>query len=125
MRFLYAALLFAGLLPGVSWGQCQGQTTQLVALAHESITVAGTALPLTAATYAQSGGTAAYALVTVEDAPVRYEIDGGTPSSTVGHLANPGASVSLCGIDLVSKFKAIRSTATSATVKVTYLKARP
>lgn len=85
------------------------------AIAHESITVAGTAVGLTDATF----GNANRAFLTVETAPIRFTIDGTTPTSTVGHLANPGDVIELEGQDELVQFLAIRVGA-SATLKATY-----
>lgn len=90
------------------------------AFAHESITVAGTAIGFTAATYLTSSEKAKRAIVTVEDAQIRYTYDGTTPTSSIGHLLNPMDVLVLIGSDNITNFKAIRVSSTSGTLKITY-----
>lgn len=84
--------------------------------AHESIAVAGAAIGLTAATIANMGD----ALLTVEDAAIRFTVDGTTPTATVGHLAQPGDVIKLTSPDELQKFRAIRQGGVSGTLKATY-----
>jgi hypothetical protein len=60
------------------------------------------------------------ALLTVETNPMRFTLDGTAPTTTVGHLLNPGDSLVVSGIGNLKRFKAIRTGAASATVAVTY-----
>jgi len=84
--------------------------------AREPLTVGGTAVALTAATY----GNSRHAVITVETAPIRFTVDGSTPTAAQGHIANPGDILTLANQDQVRKFQAIRLTGTSATLMVSY-----
>ena len=86
-------------------------------LNHEAVTVAGTAIGITAT--ASDGILPAAAMITVESADIRYTVDGTTPTSTVGHLALPGAIIELKDRGEVSNFLAIRTGGVSATIHVT------
>ena len=95
----------------------------------EVLTIDATAggVPFTKATYnnSNSNGGAVGALLTLETGAIRYTIDGITaPTSTVGHLMNPGdpMPVRLVGPQTVANFKAIRVTGTSGALTVTYLR---
>ena len=58
--------------------------------------------------------------LTVETAPMRWTKDGTAPTSTTGHLANVGAVIYLDHTRDLWNFRAIRTTATSATIQVSY-----
>ena len=84
----------------------------------EQITVDNTAggKALTAAKY--SG--ASKALITVETAQIRFRVDGGAPTSTVGHVADIDDQIELDSVEDIANFRAIRTGTTSATISVTY-----
>ena len=85
--------------------------------AYEAVTVAGTSKALTAGTYS----TRRYALITVETAPIRFTLDGTPPvAATTGHLVYAGDQIELDSNEDITSFRAIRETATSATLQVTY-----
>lgn len=84
--------------------------------AYESVTVAGTAGSLTAAT----ADNAVKATVTVETAQVRYRGDGTAPTAAVGHILNAGDVLTLESNDEIKRAQFIRTTGTSATLRVTY-----
>lgn len=86
------------------------------AQAFEQLTVADTITALTSATYA---GTR-FAVVEIRDAAISFRIDGGNPTSTVGHIATDGTLIELTSLSDITNFKAIRTTATSATIAITY-----
>ena len=86
-------------------------------LNHESVTVAGTAIGIT--TTAADGILPTAAYITVEDAAIRFTLDGTTPTATVGHLAQPGDSIELVDRTELAGFSAIRQGGTSGTIKVT------
>jgi len=90
------------------------QATQ--AIAYESITVAGTAKGFTAGTF----GTATHAFITCEDAQLRFRIDGENPTASEGHLLNPGDTLKLDSPADIARFRAIRTSAISAVLKVTF-----
>lgn len=85
--------------------------------AYESITVAGTAIGLTAATHLK----AQHAIITVETAQVRVRFDGTAPTATEGHIVDVGDVIHLNTGSQMTKFKAIRTGTTSGVLKVTYL----
>ena len=58
-------------------------------------------------------------LITVETAPIRFTVDGTAPTSSIGHLLNIGDIYTCNGEDAL-KFRAIRSTSVSASIKCTY-----
>jgi hypothetical protein len=84
----------------------------------EQVTVDATAggVKLTANKY----GTSKKASVTVETAQIRFRVDGGVPTTTVGHLADIGDEISLESNEDIVNFKAIRVSSTSALITVTY-----
>lgn len=88
------------------------------------LTIAGTAVGITDSVHTPTDGSpvATAAVVTVETAPIRFWIDGSTPTASQGHLAQPGAEITLESHAEVKNFLAIRSTATSATAEVTVLR---
>lgn len=72
---------------------------------------------LTSAKY----GTAKRAIITVEDAQIRYRVDGlAAPTLAIGHIAEAGDMIELESAEELAKFRAIRTGATSATIIVTY-----
>lgn len=85
--------------------------------ARETLTVAGTAVPLTATVYTSLHR---HAFITVETAPIRFTVEGTTPTAALGHLANPGDIITLKNQDQIRKFQATRLTGTSATLMVSY-----
>ena len=84
--------------------------------AYESITVADTAIGLTAATHLK----AQHAIITVETAQIRVRFDGTNPTSSEGHIAEVGDIIHLNSGSQMTKFKAIRTGATSGVLKATY-----
>ena len=86
------------------------------ATAYESVTVAAASIGFTAGTY----GAATHAFATCETAQIRFRIDGGAPTTTEGHILNPGDSVKLNSAADIAAFRAIRTGATSGVLKVTY-----
>jgi len=82
---------------------------------YEAITVAGTAIGLTDADMIAAGED--HALLTTELAPIRYTVDGTTPTTTIGHLAPAGSRIKLDSSAELVRFLAIRTTGTSASVK--------
>ena len=88
------------------------------AAAHESVTVDATVggVALTAGTY----GTIIYAFITAETAQMRFTVDGTAPTTTVGHLLNPGDILELDSLSDITAFRAIRTGSVSGVIKVTY-----
>jgi hypothetical protein len=85
---------------------------------YQSITVTSATATLTAATY---GSGVRKCLITCETNAIRFTLDGTiVPTSTgVGHLLYPGQALVLDKYE-IPKFKAVRSSSTSAVLKVTY-----
>lgn len=88
--------------------------------AYEDVTVGSTAVTLTAATY----GAADYASMLVEGGPIRFRLDSGTPTASVGDLLNVGDRLVLESDSEIQGFKAIRVDGSSATLRVNYGKQR-
>lgn len=95
----------------------------MAAYTHESITVADTAIGLTAANIALAtslhGRNVKQVTMTVETAQIRCCWDGTTPTTTVGHIRNIGDVIELDGAD-AAKFLAIRTGGTSGVLKCTF-----
>lgn len=87
--------------------------------AYEDITVAGTAVGFTA-TGANSIAGQRNAFITVEGAPIRVRLDGTAATATVGTLVRDGGDITLGSIESLSRFSAIRTTGTSATIRCHY-----
>src|SRR3990167_5012301 len=84
--------------------------------ARETLSVAGTAVGFTAATFDDS----THALVTVETAEIRYTVDGTAATASVGHLAQPGDVIVLDSMSELSKFSAIRTGGVSASLQCSF-----
>lgn len=84
------------------------------AIAFEQITIS-TLQILTSATYTN----ATQATIIVENAPIRYRIDSGTPTASVGMLANIEDVINLNSVEDIANFKAI-TTGANALISVTY-----
>ncbi len=95
----------------------------MAAYAHESITVAGTAIGLTTSEIAKAqtlyGRDIKKIVLTAETAQMRVTWDGTTPTTTVGHIVNIGDVIELTQED-AAKFRAIRTGSSSGALKVTY-----
>lgn len=94
---------------------------KLIPFDFETITVADTAIGFTASKLT-SDPKPKQVIITVETARFRYRLDGTAPTSTVGHLISPNASLVLEGYSQLNNFKGIRTTATSSKIQVTYLR---
>ena len=94
-----------------------------MAYKFESITVADTAIALTAAnmstTPANAGIQFKRAVATVETAQIRFRVDGVSPTSAEGHIANIDDVIEL-DMHEAPKFLAIRTGSTSGVLKVSY-----
>ncbi len=88
--------------------------------AFETISIEAVAVGFTAATIVNSNDAyAKKALVTVESAQLRWRCDS-NPTSTVGHLLQPGDVLILIGSENIRNFKAIRTGSTNAKISVSY-----
>jgi len=90
------------------------------AFAFESITVSASVKKLTLETLKDSDGNALRAIITTESAQIRWTYDGTTPTSSVGHLANPFTTIILMTTSNIKNFRAIRASSSNATIRVTY-----
>lgn len=102
-----------------------GFASSAMGAAHEAITVADTAIGFTQATLnitvtgiSTKHATSAYC--TVEDAQIRILWTGTNPTTGTGHPRNPGDSFTLIGAGNIDAFRAIRTGATSGTLRCTY-----
>ena len=84
---------------------------------YESITIADTAIGLTAANIKVN---TVRVYCTLETAQIRFRTDGTNPTASTGHLLETGAALELYSYDDISKFKAIRTGATSGALQCSY-----
>jgi|SRR5262245_334163 len=93
-------------------------------LGFEQLTVAGSATPFTALKLRPNGANsdpqAQVANCELETAQIRYTIDGTTPTAAVGHIWNVGEIKQFNGPDVLQKFQAIRTGASSGVLNCTY-----
>ena len=110
-------------------GRAQNNTTRFfVAYDHEELTVAGTAVGFTSSKVTSTSNTINSAeLVTFSvtcasgtTCPVRFLVDTGTPTSSIGQLVDTGSFVAVYGHVNIVNFRAIRTTSTSATLDAVY-----
>ena len=93
--------------------------------AYESVTVSTSTngYALSSTTYASTAtDPAAVATLTLDGGAIRYRIDGGIPSTALGHLMSVGDSLTLSGYLAISQFKAYAQTSTAGTLHATYEK---
>ena len=90
---------------------------QETAFSFQTLTVSTTAVSLTA-TVGQLNSHRA--IITVEDAPIRFRYDGTAPTSSVGHVLYPGDKLILEGRANISQFRAIRSGNVDATLSISH-----
>jgi hypothetical protein len=87
----------------------------------ESITVSSVAIGFTSATISPERRTKPIkAVFIVETAQIRFTVDGSTPTTTVGFLAEIGDIVTINGEGDIKNFKAIRTGASDATIQPIY-----
>jgi hypothetical protein len=60
------------------------------------------------------------ALVSLENGDIRFRIDGGLPSASLGHYLTSGDTLVLTGTQAIQQFRGIRCGDTSGVLKVTY-----
>lgn len=89
------------------------------AIAYESVTVADTAIGISSSVYTVSGKNASQCIASTETAPIRFRYDGVDPTASEGILVQPGSFLTITGFPNIKAFRAIRTGATSATLKVT------
>lgn len=88
---------------------------------YESVTVADTAIGITASKVSPANGERAKILFcTLETAQVRFRTDGTDPTSSEGHIINVGDVVTFNSTGDIGRFRAIRTGATSGVLKCTF-----
>lgn len=80
----------------------------------QALTVSTTVLALTVPGFAKG------ALVECQAEPVRWRVDGDSPTATVGHRLIAGERIQLGGIATIRGFRVLREGATDASLFVTY-----
>jgi hypothetical protein len=123
---LLFVLLAALMLPSIlhAQGCFTGSVRGIEPLANESITVSTVAIGFTSGTIQQAAGNAHIASVTVETDSIRFWVDGTNPTSSVGHEIAADAGFLVCGLNSIINFRAIRSGAGDATLRVSYFRTR-
>lgn len=84
-------------------------------LNHEALSVSSTVVRPTAA----QRGSANYAFITCDTAPVRYRVDGGVPTATTGHKLPVDGVLELEDESELLAFSVIAES-TSATLRISY-----
>lgn len=93
----------------------------LTVYAEEDITVADSSIGLTL-TNVTSTPPVKKVEMFVEDAQIRVRVDGLAPTSSVGEILNPFDRFTCWGAEQAYKFRAIRTGASSATIRARYLR---
>lgn len=93
--------------------------------AYERLEVGTVATGLSASVYRPASGfyagmEAQAALITVEEGGVRVRVDGGTPTSTLGHYLPPNSVVLLTSGQEISQFCAVAAGTPNAVLSVSY-----
>ena len=86
--------------------------------AFEALAVAGSAVGFTAATFEN----AIAAQLVVEDAQVRYRVDGTDPTASVGAIADPGDVINISGYRDITSIRLIRTGGISAIVNAHFVR---
>ena len=103
-------------MPGAPYNLNIGTEIPLQTFGFEQITVDNTANGIGL----NLDDSAVSALVTVETGPVRYRVDKGIPTASVGMLLNIGDRVIVWGKADLGNIRFIRSSGVSATLDVEY-----
>lgn len=123
--FFLFVLVAALMLPSILGAQecIVGNVKGIEPLDKEEVTVGNVAVGFNTAIVQQSAGNAAVVVVTVEDDEIRYWVDGSTPTTSSGHLAPAATAFTICGLNSIKNFLAIRVT-TDAEIKASFFRAR-
>lgn len=126
-RFVLALVITALFTAGMIIDNAAPVAAQIVvgadAYDYEAVTVTATATRLAAAKVSPTGELSGkIVIITTETADVRYRYDGTDPTTTEGHLAVSGSTLVVTGINNIRRLRFIRTAATSATLRVTYLR---
>jgi hypothetical protein len=91
-------------------------------IAHEELTVDWSVVSLTPSVYSPAGGpSASFAKIQAEEGPMRYCVDGQSPSASFGDLLEDGDILELPSIYHIKNFKVVRSGGSYAgKITVTY-----
>ncbi len=92
---------------------------------YEEVAVATTSVGLSLSKIKPQTGpyarlSARAALISVEQGDVRFRIDGGQPSASLGHVLTSGDTLVLDGTQALTQFLAIRAAEVNSILKVTY-----
>ncbi len=87
---------------------------------HDTVSVTNSSTLLTRAAAAPNGHVADFAIITIEDADLRFWLDGTAPTASVGHLAPSGSTLRLESAAEVAGFRGIRTAGSNATLYVSY-----
>lgn len=88
---------------------------------YESITVSDSSIGLTIAKLRPDGiAPPISGLLSLEDAAIRYRLDGEDPTTLEGHVLASGDVLSLRGALALQQFRAVKDTITSGVLRVTY-----
>lgn len=88
---------------------------------QESVTVSSISKALTAATYKNHNT----ALITCEDATVRFWLSGTAPTASEGHILKADGELQLNSFDQIANVRFIRKGGADATLRVSYGGGRP
>ncbi len=123
--FFLFVLVAALMLPSILGAQecIVGNVKGIEPLDKEEVTVSNTAIGFNTAIVQQSAGNAAIAVVTVETDSIRYWVDGSTPTTSSGHLGPADSAFTICGLNSIKNFLAIRVT-NDAAIKASFFRAR-
>lgn len=126
MKKLLLLIAIIGLCTAPTLAQ-NNNTRFFTAYDHETITVSTSAVPLTASkvTPPSKAYRAEAVGITIECAtgtscPIRFLMDGGVPTSTVGTLVDYQYSMIVYNYDNILNFSMIRAGSTNATIQVVY-----
>ena len=91
------------------------------AFAHERVVVQDSPKALTASVYGPSNTVPALrAALTLEGGPIRWRVDGGNPTTELGHLMSAGDVVIVERNRNIFNYRAIRVTGTDGVLQATY-----
>lgn len=95
------------------------QEKNLVYTDFDTLTISSTASGLTTQKIRNND----QAFITVETGQIRFRMDGQAPTTTNGHILNPGDSITLNNKEQLTQFQAI-TTGSNATIQVSYASAK-
>lgn len=107
---LSLSTLLSLVLASTAWSQamCPAGGAGWAPVSHQDVTVTpATAVQIDLSTYPHAATNLGMALVTVEDASIRFRFDG-APTADAGHELAPGVHFFICGRALMEGFQAIR-----------------